>query len=65
LFTAVSEPEEISHNGVTMLVIRPTDAFPLASVRLTRDGTSIEITSDNLGLDRLLEIATSLRPAPA
>jgi hypothetical protein len=64
LFTAVSEPEEIRHNGETMLVIRPTDTFPLGSIRLTRNGTSIEITSDNLGLDRLLEIAAGLRPAP-
>lgn len=64
LFTAVTEPEEIDYAGMTLRVIKPTDTFPLASVRLTRAGTSIEITSDNLGLDKLLDLAANLRPMP-
>jgi hypothetical protein len=64
MFTAVSEPEPIEHNGLILQVIRPTESFPLGSVRLERDGTSIEITSDNLSIERLLTIAESLKPAP-
>lgn len=63
LFTAVTKPVAIDHHGETLYVVRPTDAFPLGSVRLIRGETSIEITSDNLPLDRLLAIADSLRPA--
>jgi outer membrane lipoprotein-sorting protein len=62
--TGVSEPEQIEHDGEQLHVIRPTDSFPLGSVRLVRDGTSIEITADNLALERLLEIVDGLRPAP-
>jgi hypothetical protein len=63
LFTAVREPEEILRGGERLQVIRATDEFPLGSVRLTRDGTSIELTSDNLPLERLLELVDGLRPA--
>jgi outer membrane lipoprotein-sorting protein len=64
IFTAVSEPEEIEHCGERLHVVHPTESFPLGSVRLIRDGTSIEITSDNLPIERLLAIVDSLQPAP-
>lgn len=64
IFTAVSEPEEIEHGGERLHVVRPTESFPLGSVRLIRGGTSIEITSDNLPIERLLGIVDNLQPAP-
>jgi outer membrane lipoprotein-sorting protein len=64
IFTAVSEPEEINHGGERLRVVRPTESFPLGSARLIRGGTSIEITSDNLPLERLLAVVDSLQPAP-
>lgn len=65
MFTAVSEPDEIERNGEQLRLIRPTESLPLGSVRLIREGTSIEITSDNLALERLLEIVDGLRPGPS
>ena len=65
IFTAVSEPEEIERDGEKVHIVRPTESFPLGSVRLIRDGTSIEITSDNLPIERLLAIVDSLQPAPS
>ena len=62
-FAAAEEYEALDHDGTTMHVIRPTEQRPLAIVRLQRDGTNIEITSDNLAVETLLDIATSLRPA--
>lgn len=62
LFTTADEADEIEHDGVTMALVRPTERHPLGVVRLKREGTSIEITSDNLDIEKLLEIATSLRP---
>jgi hypothetical protein len=64
MFTAVSEPERVERNGEQLHVVRPTESFPLGSVRLIRDGTSIEITSDNLPIERLFSIVDSLQPAP-
>ena len=58
LFTTAGEAEQIEHDGITMLVTRPTERLPLGGVQLTRDGTTIEVTSDNLPIDELLEIAT-------
>ncbi len=64
MFVAAAEPEELERNGERLHVVRPADAFPLATVRLRRDGTSIELTSQSLTLERLLEIVDGLRPAP-
>lgn len=64
MFTAVSEPEPVERNGEQLHVVRPSESFPLGSIRLIRDSTSIEITSDNLSIERLLSIVDSLRPAP-
>jgi outer membrane lipoprotein-sorting protein len=64
MFTAASEPEEIERNGEQLHVVQPTDSYPLGSVRLIREGTSIEIRSDNLTVERLLEIVDSLRFVP-
>jgi len=42
--------------------IDATDERPQARVRLTRAGTSVEISSDNLALEQLLDLADGLRP---
>ncbi|HEV8459382.1 MAG TPA: hypothetical protein VGQ38_01620 [Gaiellaceae bacterium] len=60
MYVTDREPDEIERNGESVYVIAPTDAFPLGSIRLFRAGTSIEITSDNLTVDQLLEIADRL-----
>lgn len=60
----VGELEEIERNGEHLQVTRGTDRLAIASVRLRRDGTSIELTSQSLALERLLEIVDGLRPAP-
>jgi len=36
--------------------------LPLASVQLERGETTIEVSSDNLAIERIVDIATSLRP---
>jgi hypothetical protein len=46
-----------------MQVTRPTEQRPLAGVRLKRDGTAVEVSSDNLDVEALLDIAAGLRPA--
>ncbi|HZR96819.1 MAG TPA: hypothetical protein VFA56_14065 [Gaiellaceae bacterium] len=57
------EPQELEHAGTTVEVVPATDDAPIAGVRLTRDGTTIEATSGTLGVDGLLEIVAGLRPA--
>ncbi|HEY7397086.1 MAG TPA: hypothetical protein VH538_02190 [Gaiellaceae bacterium] len=63
-FTTGREPETVERGGRTLKVVRPTESFPLGSVRLTVEGTSIEVTSDNLPVERLLELADGLKPLP-
>jgi len=61
-FATAGGAEEIEHNGIGMQLIRPTKLLPLASVQLERGETTIEVSSDNLAIERLVDIATSLRP---
>ncbi|MGH3003073.1 MAG: LolA family protein [Gaiellaceae bacterium] len=60
-FATVREPERVERDGRELFVVRPHDDSPLAAVRLTREGTAMELISDNLDADALLEIAARLK----
>ena len=55
-------PEQ--HGGREMQVRRPASEWASASVRLTLEGTAIEVTSTDVDADRLAEIAATLVRAP-
>jgi outer membrane lipoprotein-sorting protein len=54
---------EVIRDGVTIEIVESTGEY--RTVRLTRDGTRIGITSSDLSADELLELASRLRPAPS
>jgi outer membrane lipoprotein-sorting protein len=58
--------EEIERNGVVYTTCAPDDELGTPSaVGFTRDGTTIRLQSDALGLEELLELATALVARPA
>ena len=52
----------IDRDGVTLEIIERVPGFN--SVRLVRDGTRVQITSSELDVERLIELAERLQPAP-
>ena len=55
----------IERGGIELHVIEHSGMHSLAIVRCERDGTRIEMQSESLDLERLVEIALALEPAPA
>ena len=56
--------QEVLRDG-TPIKIRSADEFRPAQAHLTRNGTSVRISSHSLAADELATIAASLRPAPS
>ena len=54
----------IERDGVSLDVLEQKGMFDLAIVRLERGGTHVEMQSQQLPLERLIEVALDLRPAP-
>lgn len=61
-FDEEGEWEQLERNGGSLAVIRPGGWRTQGRVRLTRDGTSVEIWSENLSVEQLLDVADGLRP---
>jgi outer membrane lipoprotein-sorting protein len=57
--------DRVDRDGRAMYVYKPSEELPgwPSMIRLDREGTRIELTSQDLGRERLLEIAESLAPA--
>jgi hypothetical protein len=55
----------VERDGLALSVREPPEEWASAAVRLERDGTRIELTSESMTAGDLVEIAAALRPAPA
>jgi outer membrane lipoprotein-sorting protein len=59
-----AEMETVEHRGLSMQVQDRTDDLPQSVVLVTRDGTDLTITSEELSGEKLIEVAVDLVPAP-
>jgi hypothetical protein len=56
--------QRVEHRGIEMKVHHQSDDLPQSMVLVTREGTDITISSEELRGQRLIEVATELVPAP-